>query len=45
MRLKKIEQHLYDKRTEQSQKRLQQIEEYKKAIEEAEKWLYCVEKL
>ncbi len=45
IRLKKIKQHLYDKRTEQSQKRLQQIEEYKKAIEEAEKWLYCVEKL
>ncbi|MEY8319737.1 class I SAM-dependent methyltransferase [Lachnospiraceae bacterium 46-61] len=44
IRLKKIEQHLYDKQTEQSQKRLQQIEEYKKAIEEAEKWLYCVEK-
>lgn len=45
IRLKKIKQHLYDKRTEQSQKRLQQIEEYKKAIEKAEKWLYCVEKL
>lgn len=45
IRLKKIEQHLHDKRTKQSQKRLQQIEEYKKAIEEAEKWLYCVEKL
>ena len=37
IRLKKIKQHLYDKRTEQSQKRLQQIEEYKKAIEEAAK--------
>ena len=44
IRLKKIEQHLYDKQTEQSKKRLQQIDEYKKAIEEAEKWLYCVEK-
>lgn len=45
IRIKKIEQHLYDKQTEQSKKRLQQIEEYKRIIEEAEKWLYCAEKL
>ena len=44
-RLQNIKKQLYDKKTEQSQKRLQEILQYQKLIEEAEKWLYCAKKL
>ena len=43
-RLQNIQKQLYDKKTEQSQKRLQEILQYQKLVEEAEEWLYCVEK-
>lgn len=44
-RLQNIKKQLYDKKTEQSRKRLQEILQYQKLIEEAEKWLYCAKKL
>lgn len=44
-RLQNIQLQLCDKKTQQSQKRLQEILQYQKLVEEAEKWLYCAEKL
>ncbi len=45
IRLEKIERALYETQTEQSKLRLQQIQKQKRNIKEAEKWLYCAEKL
>ncbi|NDO46564.1 class I SAM-dependent methyltransferase [Clostridium sp. MD294] len=44
-RLQNIQLQLCDKKTQQSQKRLQEILQYQKLVEEAEQWLYCAKKL